>query len=633
MPRIIAIALLAALALMAPLPSPAAAQDVPDWVRSAPGSGARPDEDGLVLRQYLTLTLGADGKITRRSETAVKMLQEWVSRHGYFDPHLDWNDARSELRVEQARTYMKDGTIRDAKENSLVPNTARDLEWAVPYAHMRQLVVSQVGIEHGATSVLAYVVADRKPSGVPLWGTVNLRDDLPVLDQSISFQVPEGTPLRWGATRVTLAPEVSTRGGSVSYVFRRRDVPGATLAELPSGRIGVERLAYSTAASWADARAWLEKRLEAALAPDASVKAKAEEIAGASALDPERIAKVHAFVVDGVQTIVWPVAAFDYAARPSGEILKSSVGHALDKAVLLVAMLKAIGIDSKVALAASEREISADVPCPPQLDEVWVRVELGPHTAWLDPTASPDRRNRSHLAGRSFLLLDGSAQKLETQPELDAASNRGALRVELAVADGDRKLELSGSADLELGGLYNPLVAFDRSKDRETPVASRAVSAFGGAKVKDVYVGVRSAELTALRATFAGGTVAWPDSGLARLTLPRVPGAISSASLQLHRGKRTLPLVVPAPAKETVETVLELPEKIEAAVLPTEASLANAAGSLVRTVRRDGRKVTVRTQLTLAAPVVEPERYEDLRALFGALETDAGRTVLLRKKE
>jgi hypothetical protein len=201
------------------------------------------------------------------------------------------------------------------------------------------------------------------------------------------------------------------------------------------------------------------------------------------------------------------------------------------------------------------------------------------------------------------------------------------------VSIGDRKLEFAGSTDLELGGLYNPLVAFDRSKDRETPLASRAVSAFGGAKVKDVYVGVRSAELTALRATFAGGTVAWPDSGYARLTLPRVPGAISSASLQLHRGKRTLPIVVPAPARETVETVLELPEKIEAAVLPTEASLTNAAGSLVRTVRRDGRKVTVRTQLTLAAPVVEPERYGDLRALFGALEADAGRTVLLRKKE
>jgi transglutaminase-like putative cysteine protease len=561
------------------------------------------------------------------------MLEEWVSRHGYFDPHIDWNDARSEMRVEQARTYMRDGTIRDAKENSLVPNTAHELEWAVPYAHLRQMVVSQVGVEHGSTSVLAYTVSDRKPAGAPLWGTIELRGDLPVLDQSITIEVPEGTPLRWGAIRAQLTPETASRGGSVTTTFRRRDVGAVNLAELPSGRAGVERLVYSTAASWADARAWLAKRVEAAIAPDASVKAAAEEAVTGATLDEEKISRVHKFVVDGLQAIAWPVAAFDYAVRPAAEVLKSSVGHPLDKAVLLAAMLRALGLEAKIALAASEREIAKDVPCLPQLDEVWVRVRSGPHTLWLDPAAGLDRRSRSSLAGHAVLLLDGATQAPEIQPDLDQASNRAALRVELSVADGARELGVSGSADLDLGGLYNPLRAFDRSEDRLTPVASRAASAFGGAKVKDVFVGHRSADLVALRETFAGGVLPLSPTRLARLVLPRVPGAISGTTLQIHRGKRTLPLVLPAPAAETVEVVLDLPEEIDTVVLPAEAAISNSVGSLARTVRRDGRKVTVRTEFVLAAPVVEAESYPDLRALFTAIESEGSRTVLLRRKE
>jgi hypothetical protein len=634
MRKIAATALSAALALAALPSAPRAVPDgVPDWVRNAPGRDARPDDDGLVLRQHLALTLSADGKVVRRSETAVKMLQEWVSRHGFFDPRIDWNDARSEMRVEQARTYMRDGTIRDAKANSLVPNTAHELEWAVPYAYLRQMVVSQVGVEHGSTSVLATTIADRKPSGVPLWGTIELRGDLPVLDQSIAIEVPEGTPFRWGAIRARLIPENLSRGGSVSTTFRRRDVQAVNLAELPSGRAGVERLVYSTAASWADARAWLEKRVEAAIAPDASIKAAAEEAVTGATLDEEKISRIHAFVVDGLETVAWPVAAFDYAVRPAGEVLKSSVGHPLDKAVLLAAMLRSLKLDASVALAASEREIAKDVPCLPQLDEVWVRVRSGPHAVWLDPAAGLDRRSRAHLAGRAVLLLDGVSEAPEFQPDLDPASNRAALRVELSVADGAREFGLSGSADLDLGGLYNPLRAFDRSESREAPVVSRVTSAFGGAKVKDVFVGHRSADLSALRATFAGGALPLTPSRLARLVLPRVPGAVSGTAIQIHRGRRTLPLVLPAPAAETVEVVLDLPEGTEAMVLPAEAAISNSAGSLMRTVRRDGRKLTVRTEFVLVAPVVEPERYPELRELFTALEAEGGRTVLLRRKE
>ena len=92
-------------------------------------------------------------------------------------------------------------------------------------------------------------------------------------------------------------------------------------------------------------------------------------------------------------------------------------------------------------------------------------------------------------------------------------------------------------------------------------------------------------------------------------------------------------LTLPAPATELVEVALDLPEGTDAAALPTEVAISNSVGSLTRTVRRDGRKVTVRTEFALTVPVVEPERYTDLRALFTALQSEGARTVVLRRKE
>ncbi len=622
-------ALMAAAIAATPTAAPAAGT-IPDWVREAPGREAFPEEDGLLVRRHLRFALDATGRVTRREETAVKMLQDWVSRHGLLDPRIDWNDARAEMRVVEARTYMADGTVVEARENSLVPNTAPPLEWAVSYSHMRQMVVAHVGAEHGSTSVLAYEVADRGPSGVPLWGVVDLARELPVLDDRIEIEVPGDVRVRWAAVGASLEPDPAPAGGAAPS-FRRRGVPAINAAELSSGREGVPRLVFSTLGDWDAARSWLEGRIEPAAAPTPEIEGRARKVAGEGGLEVERVSKIHAFVVEGVRTVDWPVAAFDYGVRPAAEVLRSSVGHPLDKAVLLAALLRATGFEAKVALAAPAEVVAREIASPPQLDEVWVRTRIGAHEVWLDPTAPLDRRNRLHLAGHRVLVLDGRPGGLATLPELDPASNRAAVRIEARIEDEKGSLTVGGTADLDLGGLYNPVVGFDRTKDRWKGLASQAVSAFEGAEVREIVPAHRSEGLTALSATFAGGSLEATPGGLVRISIPRVPGGVEGRDLQAWRERRTLPLALAAPARESVEMILDLPEGYEAAFAPPPLELRNAAGSLERTVSLDGRRLTARTELSLALRVVAPEDYPALRELLAALEGERGRTILIRR--
>lgn len=618
------------LLLAAPIAGAAPPANSEDILR-APGASAFPEDDGLFVRQWVEIELDAAGRVTRRVENAIKVFGQWPMSHGYFDPNLSWNDARATLKIDQARTYTADGRVVEAKANSLVANTAGALEKAPPYASLRQMTVAQVGVETNGTTVLGFTVADRQPSGVPLWGVLTLDGQMPMLDQRITFTVPGAVGLRWSGIDCRPTPETETLAGAVRIIFHRRNAPGVAVAEAPDGKTGVCRLAYSTAPDWAAVSRLLEERVRLALTSDPTVRSKALAVAAEAASAPDRIARVHAFVVDGIQTVRWPLDELDYAARPAAAVLESSVGHSLDKAVLLAAMLRALDFDAQVALAARAPGLPLDAPDPALLEDAWVVVNQGPDQQWLDPTAPLQQRNRNHLAGCAALILDGRGVGPVVLPGLDAKTNHAALRADLTLEDGGGELRLKGALDLDLAGLYNPAPAFDRGQDQLAEIAGAAARTFGGAEAKDITVAWKSAQLIALHATLAGGTrPASRDGRPVKFVVPRPPGAIAADSLQLHRGRRTLPLPLPAPAEERASVTLDLPETVEVLSAPGEMRLENAVGALSRSVQREGRKLTITTVLTLKTPRVAPGEYADLRALFAALESDAGRTVLLR---
>ena len=612
------------------------AEDIPDYVTNAPGAVEYPGEDGLIVRQIVEITLDADGKVTRREETALKMLTGYVDRQKHFDPHISWNDTRSELHVDIARSYMRDGTIIDAKKNSVVANTPAELQWAVPYAHIREMIVAHVGVEHDGVTVLGYTITDREPSGVPLWGDIELQAFIPVLDQRITIRVPEGTTLYYSCVGCEMEPEVESSGGTVSYSFHRTNVPSANLAEIPGTHHGLDRLVYSTVDEWADVSTFVGKLVEAAVVVDETVRLKMEEIVGNATLPIEKISLIHGFIVDGVRPVHWPVAAFDYAVRSAADVLSSSIGHPLDKAVLFTAILREAGFQAHVALSPSDPLIAGNVASPTQFDRVWVRVQIGEKWIWLDPDTGLDRRNGHDISGYPTLIISGRAigrLVMDVNPA-SAFSNRVGLRAEIEIEDGGHELLLSGFADVDLAMSYNPLVAYDRTKNRQARLAGLIAEAFGGASSDEIFIARQTCDLTSLRTEFSGGSIDVPLDGLVRVSLPRVPNVLSGEKMQTDRVERTLPLLVPhGPCFERTELVFTLPKGYEPVFLPEDMKIDNYSGSVQRIVKLEERVLTIITELEVKVTEVVPAKWPGFRSLVNALEGEKASTILLQRTE
>lgn len=627
-------ALFASVLLTGLLALPAAAQ-VPDYVSAAPSGDEYPTDDGLILRQMVRVTLAADGKVETHVEESWKMLTAYLTRHDYFDPRISWDDARSSLRIDQVRTFMADGTIIDAKDNSRVPNTADAFQWAVPYAHMRQVTLAHVGVEHDATSATAYTLLDRAAVDEPFYGELELQSFLPILDQWITLEVPEGNTLTLAGIHCEVDAKDETKDGKTRYIIHRTNVPAANLSENGWDHDALQRLVFSSAADWDAVRTHLARRIEAAAVADAAVTAKVTEVVDGSTQPQEKIARIHRFVVDGLRTIEWPVADFDHQVRSAGQVLDSSVGHPLDKAVLLIAMLRNAGLEANVALVSSDPATPDAVPCPDGFGQAWVMVRLGKKEVWLDPTAGRDAANKWDLAGLPVLLLDPSAQGgITRRPALGAEDNRGALLARVTLEADDDALAVSGTADLDLAKAYNPLVDFDREGNRHEGVASKVASGFGGAKVDGVTVARQGCGIAAFRAEFSGGSIPVPENGLVQLRLPRVPGALRGGDLETFRASRTLPLRLPnGPISERVDLTLTLPDGFDVSHLPGDHSVANAVGSVRRTLNVEDGELTASTLLIVEQGEIAPADYPALRQLLDALEADNQSLILLRRAE
>ena len=603
---------------------------VPPDVAGASGTETWPDDDGLWVRRHLIVSLGADGRISTEVEQAIKPFTDHPMREDLLDPRIDWNDARSTLEVLEAVTWMVDGTEVRAQPNSFVPNTAGALEWAVPYAQVRQLTVAHVGVEHGSTSLLRYRVQDRGNLGMPMWGQQSLADFMPIQSQRVILEVPTGTSLHWGVLHGAAQPEQSVQGEFTRLVFQDLAVPGLVLSE-NHGTVGIPTLVWSGSPSWKHTRGYLEAQVEPSALADGYVLAKLADVLDGSLTDAERIARIHAFVVDGVRSIDWAPRDFGYATRSAPEVLNSSIGHPLDKAVLLVAMLRAAGFEAHVAFASAHRAWLPEVPVP--FEQVWVRVDAGHFPLWLDPTAHQADHNGLHLAGKPVLVLDGKSEQPTVLRELDVKHNHAQLRAQVElVAEGDG-LAASGRADLDLAGLYCPIAGFDRSADQADGVAGGVGAVFGGG-THSTLVAQQSPGYLALGADFEGGSYALPASGLVRLELPRVPGAVSGAALQSYRVTRSLPVELDGPARELVVLELAVPDGWEPAHLPTPVQLDNAVGRFVRTVADDGEGTLILSaELELKQAVVAPADWPALRALLLEAEAPVGNTLLLRERE
>jgi transglutaminase-like putative cysteine protease len=220
-------------------------------------------------------------------------------------------------------------------------------------------------------------------------------------------------------------------------------------------------LAFSTGRSWADiARRYSEIVDQAIRGADLSSLIRAAGGPGPSQLETMnrllgRLGEIRYTGVELGQGGIVP--------RTPAETLRRKFGDCKDKAVLLIAALRALDIPAYAALLDAgddQQDVEQDLPGFGGFNHAIVVVP-GTPSIWIDPTDRFARAGElpTDDQGRLALIASPTATGLTRTPEADAAENRAVKTLEFFLADlGTARAvetdEYSGAAERDLRAFY-----------------------------------------------------------------------------------------------------------------------------------------------------------------------------------
>ena len=283
---------------------------------------------------------------------------------------------------------------------------------------------------------------------------------VPVALRRITFNHPRGRPLFWKMLgEAALAPpqvETSETGALHRVRLVGRDLHAVqTEPQLPEGYQALRTIQFSEYRSWNEVARWAEELFTAPHEFTPEAVAFAERLRAL----PSREARISAalrWVQSEIRYFAVSLGESSHRPHPPALVLARRYGDCKDKSLLLIALLRAAGIEARPALVSAGARTGPKqmLPTPMAFDHAIVALDEGRRRFYLDPT----RMGQGGRLERMGQPLEG-ALVLVVARDSDGLSrietpNIGEL-VRTEVEERIRLAQLGGEGTIEIRKTYN----------------------------------------------------------------------------------------------------------------------------------------------------------------------------------
>jgi transglutaminase-like putative cysteine protease len=189
--------------------------------------------------------------------------------------------------------------------------------------------------------------------------------------------------------RTDLTPRVFDSAPTRIYEWERSDVAAVRSEEETPGWFNPQpAVEASEFSSWNEVARWASGLFARDSRPSPRLSALVREIEKAP--PPERARRAVRFVQDEVRYLGIEMGSSSHQPHPPEQVLEQRYGDCKDKALLLVRLLRALGVEATPALVSTSqgRALDEEPPSPLAFDHVIVRARIAGTPAWIDATRS-----------------------------------------------------------------------------------------------------------------------------------------------------------------------------------------------------------------------------------------------------
>jgi len=371
----------------------------PDWLPVvAPHLSNRPDDPSRHVRyEVVESHARAFGSHT---ESYVRMRVRVLSPPGLQEVSqlaVEWNPALQTPTVHHARLIRAGETIDIlARSDFTILRREAELERALQINGVLTGVLVNPDVRVGDTLDFAYSIrTEFSLFNNPFEAMVFPRAVLPADLAATTFSWPASMRIQTRAGRHAALPPISRQGDVSVIALRVTDAGGQAFPERMAPRsLPDHAWQLSSIGQWSDIADRLRGPFEqASLLPDApDLAARVAQIRAEHATAEGRAAAALRLVQDEVRYMALTLGEGGWLPVPAAEVWASRLGDCKGKTVLLVALLRALGIDAEPVLVSSTSlPLDRYLPMVGVFDHVIVRARIGDEVYLLDGARLGDR--------------------------------------------------------------------------------------------------------------------------------------------------------------------------------------------------------------------------------------------------
>jgi hypothetical protein len=632
--------------------------EAPPWVHQAAAIKIPTydkDVPAVVLIDESNTSISSDGRVTEVYNYAVRILRREgrdyaVARVGYIPDVGKVKEFRAWLvrPGSETKKYGKDESIDVAAELNDVYNEYR----------VRRISGAS-DADAGSVFAYSYTLEDRS---VFSQSDFSFQGSLPVISARYNLTLPEG----WRAEGVTFNhPKIEPRVNGTSYMWELSNlapVPDEPLS--PSLSHLVPRLAVSyfpatntqslsikTFSSWAEVAGWLTELSDPQVIVDDALARKAYELTALAKSEYDKIRAIAQYVQNiqyiSIQTGIGRGGG--YRPHAANEVFAKSYGDCKDKANLMRAMLKVVGINAfPVSIYSGDPNyVRAGWPSPQQFNHCIIAVKVSDQTQASTIIQHPtlgrllifDATDEQTPIGDLPYYLQGSLALINSKSETDL--------VKMPVTPPEmNQLERTASLQLQpdgaIAGQIQELANGQTAVTFRSEFRRMSKPEYTGMIERWLTTGATSARLNKMEPSdhSAEGrftlNVEFSAQQYGQLMQGRLlvfkPAVVSRREgLALTAATRKHPVVLRANAySETVK--VQLPSGFAVDEVPDAVKIETPFGSYVTSYEVKENQLVFKRQLSQKATTIAAADYESVRKFFESIRAAENAPVVLAKK-
>jgi len=596
-----------------------------------------PDEDAVRLADVRVVKVHPSGQASHTEQSIV-----WVGNQRGADRfrtfRIRYAPDREVLRIERARILRPDGTIEQGHVST--ERSLHDAEAGI-YYDARLRLVSFPALRPGDVVELVYRLDDIARDNLlsDSFGDIQLaQDTVPIASWEYVLHMPPGREIHFNEVLGATYERVEQEDG-VLHRWRLTNLPKLVAEPRMPGWIEVARyLHVSTFSSWDEVARYWWGLVEDQVRPTEEIRELAQRIvAGIPASNVRaRVEAIHRYVVEKTRYVGLELGIHSYKPYRADQVVRRGFGDCKDKAGLTHALLRAVGIDSRLVLLRM-RDLGRVEGEPASLAVFNHAVLYVPALdLYLDGTAEWSGATELPEADRGAEILvvhpDGRGERKRTE-EGSAEENVHESRLVLEIREDG---SAAGEGVIEARGLAAPSLrrALASPNRRKQALERRWARTHSGLTVDEV----ESTDPRALDRPFSVRfsamipSFAEPASDGARALHP-----LGRQSRLLYTyaplGRRSHDLVLPPPGRERLSVEVILPEGAEILELPSSEEWETRFGVFRLRVSAEGGRLVVSRDFELSTGRVSPEDYPDFREFLRRVDALAAPRILYRERE